>query len=132
MMKKLSMLPLLLISCYIVAAPDLSAPPPPQVNEPDLNLSVEELKDIQQGRNASKQSAGNEAMTQSIGDNRDGVKVIQVGDDTIEEYRRGGQLYQIRVIPKIGKPYFIQPKNENSDNDNKGTNPTSNWKVLTF
>jgi hypothetical protein len=132
MMKKLSMLPLLLISYYIVAAPDLSAPPPPQVIEPDLNLSVEELKDIQQGRNASKQSAGNDALTKSIGDNRDGVKVIQVGDDTIEEYRRGGQLYQIRVIPKIGKPYFIQPKNENSDNDNKGTNPTSNWKVLTF
>ena len=132
MMKKLSMLPLLLLSCYIMAAPDLSAPPPPQINESDLNLSAEELKDIQQGKGVLKPQSGSDALTHSIGDNRDGVKVIQVGDDTIEEYRRGGQLYQIRVIPKIGKPYFIQPKNENSDNDNKGTNPTSNWKVLTF
>ena len=131
-MKRLSMLPLLLLSCYIMAAPDLSAPPPPQIDKPDLNLSAQELKDIQQGRNKSKQPATSDALTHSIGNDRDGIKVIQVGDDTIEEYRRGGQLYQIRVIPKIGKPYFIQPKNENSDNDNKGTNPTSNWKVLTF
>ncbi len=131
-MKRLSMLPLLLLSCFIMAAPDLSAPPPPQIDKPDLNLSAQELKDIQQGRNTSKQPATSDALTHSIGNDRDGIKVIQVGDDTIEEYRRGGQLYQIRVIPKIGKPYFIQPKNENSDNDNKGTNPTSNWKVLTF
>lgn len=26
----------------------------------------------------------------------------------IEEYRINGQLYMIRVIPKIGKPYYIR------------------------
>lgn len=29
----------------------------------------------------------------------------------IEEYRINGQLYMIRVIPKVGKPYYIRYKN---------------------
>ena len=138
MMKKIFILGLLLQSAALFAASDLSAPPPPEVTESDLNFTAREFQEIQQNKNnnasADKQSGRNEkgALTQSIGDNRDGIKVIQLGDDTIEEYRRGGQLYQIRVVPNVGKPYYIQPKNENNDTDNKGSNPTSNWKVISF
>ncbi len=138
MMKKIVIFGLLLHSAALFAAPDLSAPLPPEVAESDLNFSAQEFQEIRQNKNndatTDKQSNRNAkgALTQSIGDNRDGVKVIQVGGDTIEEYRRGGQVYQIRVVPGVGKPYYIQPKNENNDTDNKGNNPTSNWKVITF
>ena len=34
--------------------------------------------------------------------------VIRAGDDrTIKEYRIGGFLYAIQVIPKIGPPYYL-------------------------
>ena len=26
---------------------------------------------------------------------------------TVEEYRVGGRLYMIKIIPKIGKPYYL-------------------------
>lgn len=33
---------------------------------------------------------------------------IREGDDrTIEEYRVNGELYMIKVIPRIGKPYYL-------------------------
>ncbi len=33
---------------------------------------------------------------------------IREGDDrTIEEYRVNGQLYMIKIIPRIGKPYYL-------------------------
>lgn len=36
---------------------------------------------------------------------------IKKGDEeTIEEYRVNGQLYMIKVIPRIGKPYFLMNK----------------------
>ena len=36
---------------------------------------------------------------------------IKKGDEeTIEEYRVNGQLYMIKVIPRIGKPYFLLNK----------------------
>ncbi len=134
-MKKLLILCSLLYIGSTHAAPVLSAPPPPpEVAEPDLNFTAQEFQEIKQKTDSNKDAGKNEkgALTQSIGDNRDGIKVIQLGDDTIEEYRRGGQLYQIRVVPAVGKPYYIQQQNENRDTDNKGTNPTSNWKVISF
>jgi len=35
--------------------------------------------------------------------------VIRKGKDkVIEEYRVNGQLYMVKIIPKIGKPYYIR------------------------
>lgn len=36
-----------------------------------------------------------------------GVTIIQRDQDTIHEYRAGNQLYMIKVVPKVGAPYFL-------------------------
>ena len=35
------------------------------------------------------------------------VTIIQRTEQTEEEYRIGGRLYVIKIIPKIGKPYYL-------------------------
>lgn len=35
------------------------------------------------------------------------VRIIQRGDDKIEEYRLNGQLYMMKVTPAIGFPYYL-------------------------
>ena len=35
------------------------------------------------------------------------VVITTKGEDRFEEYRIGGRLYMIKVIPKIGKPYYL-------------------------
>ena len=35
------------------------------------------------------------------------INIIQKEDRTIEEYRINGQLYMIKVTPKIGHPYYF-------------------------
>ena len=134
-MKKI-ILPVCLLFCSpLFADIKLAAPPPPEVTEPDLNLTAEELQRIQNNSGIQKKQTRQleePALKESIGDQRDGIRVVQLGDDTVEEYRRGGQIYKIRVIPKVGKPYYIQPNNENGEAPVRGSNPTSNWKVLTF
>ena len=35
------------------------------------------------------------------------VTITKQTGQTIEEYRVGGRLYMIKIIPKIGKPYYL-------------------------
>ena len=35
------------------------------------------------------------------------IRIIQREDETITEYRVNGRLYMIKVVPSIGKPYFL-------------------------
>lgn len=35
------------------------------------------------------------------------INIIQKQDRTIQEYRVNGKLYMIKVIPTIGRPYFL-------------------------
>ncbi|WP_257265719.1 DUF2782 domain-containing protein [Endozoicomonas sp. ONNA2] len=55
-------------------------------------------------------------------ENRDGTSVvIRTGDSrTYKEYRVGGQLYAIQVIPKVGKPYYLIA----TDNEGNPIDPT--------
>lgn len=39
------------------------------------------------------------------------VQIIQRTDKTIEEYRVNGRLYKIKVIPKVGPPYYLIDSN---------------------
>jgi hypothetical protein len=36
------------------------------------------------------------------------VTIIQRGEDTIEEHRVNGELLMIKVIPRIGPPYYLK------------------------
>lgn len=35
------------------------------------------------------------------------VTIVKRGIDTVEEYRIGGRLYMMKVIPPTGKPYYL-------------------------
>ena len=35
------------------------------------------------------------------------VRIIPRREATIEEYRVGGQLYMVRIIPRWGRPYYL-------------------------
>ena len=39
----------------------------------------------------------------------DEVIISNDGDKTFYEYRRGGQIVEIKVVPKYGKPYYLTP-----------------------
>lgn len=40
-------------------------------------------------------------------DGEPAVTIIQRTEQTVEEYRAGGKLYMIKVIPKSGAPYYL-------------------------
>lgn len=45
------------------------------------------------------------------------VVIRNDGDKTFYEYRRGGQIVEIKVVPKYGKPYYLKPSDvQNAEN----------------
>lgn len=99
--------------------------PPPQVTEDNLNLTAKELQEIQKKQPPMP-------APQSEADKGRSVRTTQSSNgDMIEEFYQGGEVYQIRVTPRIGKPYYIQPENADQTEPNR-TNPTSNWKIFNF
>ena len=43
------------------------------------------------------------------------VTIIRRSDGTIEEYRVNGRLYMVKVIPRLGVPYFLVDSDGNGD-----------------
>jgi hypothetical protein len=39
------------------------------------------------------------------------ITIIRKAKKTIQEYRRGGKLYMVKVIPDIGPPYYFMDIN---------------------
>lgn len=63
------------------------------------------------------------------------ITIIRKGKKTIQEYRRGGRLYMIKVIPDIGPPYYFLDNDGDGKMDvrrddlDKGSN-INMWKIL--
>lgn len=66
--------------------PELSEPPPlPELSEPPpLPPDIEQDPELEPE-----------------------ITIIKRGEDTIEEHRINGELYMIKVIPRIGLPYYL-------------------------
>ena len=45
------------------------------------------------------------------------VVIRNDGDKTFYEYRRGGQIVEIKVVPKYGKPYYLKPSDVQNAED---------------
>lgn len=63
------------------------------------------------------------------------ITIIRKNKETIQEYRRGGRLYMIKVIPVVGPPYYFLDTNgdgkmdvRRSDGD-RGSD-INMWKLL--
>jgi hypothetical protein len=39
------------------------------------------------------------------------ITIIHKGEDTIQEYRRNGQLYMVKITPQIGPAYYMLDTN---------------------
>ena len=48
------------------------------------------------------------------------ITITEGKDETVEEYRVNGQLYMIKIIPRIGKPYFLLNRNRASEPPHRG------------
>ena len=46
------------------------------------------------------------AMGSAVDDEPE-VTITKEKVQTVEEYRAGGKLYMIKIIPKVGKPYYL-------------------------
>jgi hypothetical protein len=107
---------LLSILAFPVFAVEEEAPPPPQLD------AVPEQPDIP----ASAKSG--ETLEPDI-------TIIRKGKKTIEEYRRGGQLYMVKVIPDIGPPYYFIDTNgdgtlETRRGDRNLDSNVNMWKII--
>lgn len=84
---------LLMISMPITAWPEPELDEPPAVPEsPELPPRVQSGEEMEPD-----------------------ITIIRKGKDTIQEYRRGGRLYMIKVVPQVGPPYYFL------DSDGDGT-----------
>jgi len=72
--------------------PELSEPPPPlpELSEPELSEPPPIPPDIELDPELEPE-----------------ITIIKRGEDTIEEHRINGELYMIKVIPRIGLPYYL-------------------------
>ena len=63
------------------------------------------------------------------------ITIIRKGKNTIQEFRSGGRLYMIKVIPDIGPPYYFLDKDGDgkmdvrSNDGDRGSN-INVWKIF--
>ena len=63
------------------------------------------------------------------------VNIIHRKETTIEEYRINGKLRYVKIIPKLGKPYYLVDKDgdgelESRHSDLDGIPPINEWILL--
>jgi len=73
-------------------------------------------------------------MPVQSGENMDAdITIIRKGKNTIEEYRRGGRIYLIKVKPVVGPAYYLRDKNGDGKidvNDLHRGSDINVWKIL--
>ncbi len=63
------------------------------------------------------------------------ITIIRRGKKTIQEFRQGGRLYMVKVVPDIGPPYYFLDTNGDGKLDVRSSDPDSGsrinmWKLL--
>ncbi|MGR8980482.1 MAG: DUF2782 domain-containing protein [Gammaproteobacteria bacterium] len=63
------------------------------------------------------------------------ITIIRKGDNLIQEYRRGGKLYMIKVVPDVGPPYYFIDTDGDGHMDVRGSDlergsRINMWKIL--
>lgn len=63
------------------------------------------------------------------------ITIIRKGKETIQEYRKNGELYMVKIIPVVGPAYYLIDTNGDGNMDvrasdlDKGTN-INQWKIF--
>lgn len=63
------------------------------------------------------------------------IRIIQDGDNTVEEYRMNGRLYLLKVTPKNAPPYYL--RDDEGNGQMKRIHPSQRlvvpqWVLMTF
>lgn len=82
-------------------------PPPPNLNEiikENASSSTSEARKEQAAQ--AQEGHANISSEGAVPPDAD-VRIIRKADAVMEEYRFNGQLYMVKVIPKVGKAYYL-------------------------
>ncbi len=64
------------------------------------------------------------------------VTIVRRGNETIEEYRVGGQLYMIKITPSKGAPYYLMDTDGDGSLETRRNdleNPSVvQWRIFTW
>ena len=108
----------------VPAQDDLAKPPPiPEESEDYVPLAPEDQGDVPIPPKIQQEQVGPT------------VRIIEEEDRLIEEYRRNGQVYMVRVTPKKGPVYYYIDTDGDGklelDSDQQALNPVQpvHWKV---
>jgi Protein of unknown function (DUF2782) len=63
------------------------------------------------------------------------ITIIRKGKKTIQEYRQGGKLYMVKIIPDVGPPYYFIDSDGDGKMDVRGNDMDKGsrvnmWKIL--
>jgi hypothetical protein len=93
-------------SAFAQSAAPLNVPPPPGMNDPGVKAAPQAAP----ARDGSSMLPRKPEPIRS-GEPMPEVSVHQQGDNTVQEYRRNGQLYMVVVTPPSGvaQTYMVDP-----------------------
>ncbi len=62
------------------------------------------------------------------------VTIIQEEDRTVHEYRQGGVLRMVRIVPTWGKPYYLVPQDQTAGHESLERAETllPSWVIVEF
>lgn len=111
-MRRLLILTLLLPAFCIAAEEEQEEDLTPVPDPPEMPMPVED----------------NEEMEADI-------TIIRKGKKTIQEYRKNGQLYMVKIIPDVGPPYYLIDTDGDGNMDVRGNDMDRElnihqWKIL--
>ena len=98
-MRAPTLLPLLMLAAFAVSAQDTATAPAPVVQEPPLPEKIEQPPSAEAAPTVN-------------------IRQLDNGD-TVEEYRLNGQLYEVRVRPRVGPAYMLLDTNGDGRLDRK-------------
>jgi hypothetical protein len=127
---------LLFAASAFAQTPPTKALPPPGINDPGVHATTPAAtpakKPLDLKPHAVPSTQANVVAAPDTSDALPDVAVRKEGDNTIQEYRRNGQLYMVVVTPKTGIPhtYTVDPQGRLVDeHGQKPTRPVM-YKVL--
>lgn len=62
------------------------------------------------------------------------VTIIEEEDRTVHEYRQGGVLRMVQIVPSWGKPYYLVPRDQTAGHEDleRADALLPNWVIVEF
>jgi hypothetical protein len=136
---------LLVSSAAAQTRPSTNVPPPPGMNDPGVKATAPPVKASPPASTPTTAEKPLQLAPQALPSMKDGdrrlgrpadsvpdVSVRQQGENSIQEYRRNGQVYMVVVTPKRGlaRTYMVDPQGRLVDEHGQRKATPAMYKVL--